>query len=101
MGDCGGDGSNGLILSTDPQLLMLVAVSGTAIQSSSPMNLLPSASSVINMADSQERAIFAKVMHIKEESMDVELVDPPSEVKEVSYRVLYVCGCCIVCIRCR
>ncbi|XP_076468689.1 transformation/transcription domain-associated protein-like isoform X2 [Babylonia areolata] len=64
------------------ELLMLVAVSGTAIQSSSPMNLLPSASSVINMADSQERATFANIMHIKEENMDVELVDPPADVKE-------------------
>ncbi|KAK7109588.1 transformation/transcription domain-associated protein-like isoform X2 [Littorina saxatilis] len=64
------------------ELLLQVAVSGTPIQSSSPMNLLPSASSVINMADSQERATFANIVHIKEESMDVELVDPPAEVKE-------------------
>jgi hypothetical protein len=65
------------------QLLTKVAVSSTQIQSSSPMNLLPSAASVINMADSQERALFANIMHIKEEAMDVELVDPTADVNEV------------------
>lgn len=40
------------------------------------------------MADSQERATFASIMRIKEENMDIELVDPSKDdivVKEVSH----------------
>ncbi|KAL5007444.1 hypothetical protein ScPMuIL_016250 [Solemya velum] len=56
-------------------LLLLVAVSGHSIQSSSFMNLLPSASSIVNLADSQERALFASIIKLKEEPMDVESLD--------------------------
>lgn len=51
------------------------------------MNLLPSASSVVNLADSQDRAAFATLMKIKEEPMDVESVDSNKE--EVDFLVLY------------
>ena len=51
------------------------------------MNLLPSASSVVNLADSQDRAAFATLMKIKEEPMDVESVDSNKE--EVESLVLY------------
>ena len=54
-------------------------MSGHTIQSSSPMNLLPSASSIVNLADSQERAAFANIMKMKEEPMDVESVDSNKE----------------------
>ena len=43
------------------------------------MNLLPSASSIVNLADSQERAAFANIMKMKEEPMDVESVDSNKE----------------------
>ncbi|XP_076072619.1 transformation/transcription domain-associated protein-like isoform X5 [Mytilus galloprovincialis] len=65
------------------ELLLSVAVSGHAIQSSSSMNLLPSASSVVNLADSQDRAAFATLMKIKEEPMDVESVDSNKEEEEI------------------
>lgn len=61
------------------ELLLVTAVDGTAIQSASPNVMLPSICSVIEQADSQERANFAMVTSIKEEPMDVESV----ETKEV------------------
>ncbi|ESP00831.1 hypothetical protein LOTGIDRAFT_140419, partial [Lottia gigantea] len=65
------------------ELLISVAVNGLSIQSSSPMNLLPSANSVVNMADSQDRAIFANITHLKEEPMDVESVDSNKEEDDI------------------
>lgn len=61
------------------QLVLAVAMSGHTIQSSSPMSLLPSASSIVNLADSHERAAFANIMKMKEEPMDVESVDSNKE----------------------
>ncbi|XP_035826346.1 transformation/transcription domain-associated protein isoform X2 [Aplysia californica] len=61
------------------ELLLGVSVKSTMIQSSSPMNLLPSVCSVISMADSQDRADFAAIMKVKEEPMDVESVDSARE----------------------
>ena len=51
----------------------------SAITSSSPMNLLPSVSSVIAMADPQDRADFTALTKVKEEPMDVETVDSAKE----------------------
>ena len=62
------------------------------IQSSSPMNLLPSACSVISLADSQERAEFAALMKVKEEPMDVETVDTiKEEVCHVFFPITFLC----------
>ncbi len=58
---------------------MSVAVNGMTINSSSPMSLLPSACSVVNLADSHDRATFAIVSKMKEEPMDVESVDSNKE----------------------
>ena len=49
------------------------------------MNLLPSASSIVNMADSQDRATFATIMKMKEEPMDV-VVDSNKEEVECNFR---------------
>lgn len=43
------------------------------------MNLLPSASGIVNLADSQDRVAFATVMKMKEEPMDVESLDSNKE----------------------
>ena len=53
-------------------------MNGLSIQSASAMNLLPSASSIVNLADSQDRATFATIMKMKEEPMDV-IVDSNKE----------------------
>ncbi|XP_065923524.1 transformation/transcription domain-associated protein isoform X7 [Magallana gigas] len=65
------------------ELVLAVAMSGHTIQSSSPMSLLPSASSIVNLADSHERAAFANIMKMKEEPMDVESVDSNKEEEEI------------------
>jgi len=56
-----------------------VGVSGHTIQSSSTLNLLPSASSIVSLADSSERAHFANAVKMKEEPMDVEALDSNKE----------------------
>ncbi len=61
------------------QLLLAVAVAGMSIQSSNPANLLPSASSVVNMADSHDRQAFAMVTRMKDEPMDVESIETKQE----------------------
>lgn len=58
---------------------MSVAVNGHTIQSSSSLNLLPSASSIVSLADSQDRAHFANIMKMKEEPMDIEALDSNKE----------------------
>lgn len=65
------------------ELLLSVAVVNQNIQSSSQMNLLPSVCSVINMADSQERAAFSTILKMKEETMDVESVDGNKDEEEI------------------
>ncbi|XP_055874365.1 transformation/transcription domain-associated protein-like isoform X5 [Biomphalaria glabrata] len=65
------------------ELLLVVAVDSTLIQSSSPMNLLPSVASVINLADSQDRADFAALVKVKEEPMDVESLDSTKEEEDI------------------
>ena len=60
------------------QLILSVAMNGHSIQSSAVMNLLPSASSIVSLADSQDRATFATIMKMKEEPMDV-VVDSNKE----------------------
>lgn len=57
------------------ELLLVTAVTTTSIQSSTTSSLLPSVSSVINLADSQERANFAMVTSVKEEPADVDCVE--------------------------
>uniref|UniRef100_A0A0L8IF18 Non-specific serine/threonine protein kinase n=1 Tax=Octopus bimaculoides TaxID=37653 RepID=A0A0L8IF18_OCTBM len=57
------------------ELLLAVAVPNQPIQSLSPMSLLPSICSVINMADSQERAAFSTILKMKEETVDMDVVD--------------------------
>ena len=76
------------LLCTLFQLILSVAMNGTSIQSSAIMNLLPSASSIVNMADSQDRATFATIMKMKEEPMDV-VVDSNKE--EVRYNFKLYC----------
>ncbi|KAH3795931.1 hypothetical protein DPMN_149493 [Dreissena polymorpha] len=58
---------------------MSVAVTGHPIQSCSSLNLLPSASSVVSLADVSERAQFANMTRMKEEPMDVEAIDHNKE----------------------
>ncbi|XP_053373271.1 transformation/transcription domain-associated protein-like isoform X1 [Mercenaria mercenaria] len=65
------------------ELLMSVAVNGHTIQSSSSLNLLPSASSIVSLADSQDRAHFATIMKMKEEPMDIETLDSNKEDDEI------------------
>ncbi|XP_033761645.1 transformation/transcription domain-associated protein-like [Pecten maximus] len=65
------------------ELLLSVAMNGHSIQSSSSLNLLPSASSIVNLADSQDRAAFQTIMKMKEEPMDVESVDSNKEEEEI------------------
>ncbi|XP_041366452.1 transformation/transcription domain-associated protein-like [Gigantopelta aegis] len=65
------------------ELLLSVAVNGLSIQSSSPMNLLPSACSVVNLADSHDRASFATIVRMKEEPMDVESLDSNKEDEDI------------------
>ena len=67
------------------QLLLAVAVAGMSIQSSNPANLLPSASSVVNMADSHDRQAFAMVTRMKDEPMDVESIETKQE--EVHFKI--------------
>ena len=58
---------------------MGVSVKGSAINSSSPMNLLPSVCSVIALADSQDRADWQALQRVKEEPMDVETLNEARE----------------------
>ncbi|BFZ01386.1 hypothetical protein BsWGS_04423 [Bradybaena similaris] len=57
------------------ELLLGVALKSTGIQSSSPVNLLPSICSVISMADSQERAEYSALIKVKDEPIDAESSD--------------------------
>ncbi|KFM75841.1 Transformation/transcription domain-associated protein, partial [Stegodyphus mimosarum] len=57
------------------ELLLVTAVDGTTIQSSTPNVLLPSITSVIEQADSQERANYAMTASVKEEPADVVSVE--------------------------
>ena len=54
---------------------MSVAMNGHSIQSSNSQLLLPSVTSVVNYADSSDKATFAMVTNMKEEPMDVESLD--------------------------
>ncbi|GFN80649.1 transformation/transcription domain-associated protein [Plakobranchus ocellatus] len=65
------------------ELILGVSLKSSNIQSSSPMNLLPSACSVISLADAQERAEFTALMKVKEEPMDVEAVDTIKEEEDM------------------
>ena len=49
------------------------------IQSSNGANLMPSASSVVNMADSHDRQAFVMVSKMKDEPMDVESIETNKE----------------------
>lgn len=63
------------------------------------MNLLPSASSVVSLADSQDRAAFATMMKIKEEPMDVESVDSnKEEVRLLFYKFIFIFSSATSCI---
>ena len=70
------------------QLLLAVAVAGMTIQSSNGANLMPSASSVVNMADSHDRQAFVMVSKMKDEPMDVESIETNKE--EVCVLVLVI-----------
>ncbi|CAL1526416.1 unnamed protein product [Lymnaea stagnalis] len=65
------------------ELILGVSLETTAIQSSSPMNLLPSAGSVITLADSLERAEFAALIKVKDEPMDVETLDSTKDEEDM------------------
>jgi hypothetical protein len=45
------------------------------MQNSNPLSLLPSATNVINMADSHDRSSFVMVSQLKEEPMDIQGYD--------------------------
>ena len=60
-----------------------MAVNGLSISSGNPTSSLPSATSVVNMADSHDRAAFAMVSKLKEEPMDVEALDSQKEEDEI------------------
>lgn len=62
------------------QLVLNVAVSGHSVQGS-PAASLPAATSVVNLADSHDRANFNMVAKMKEEPMDVETLENKEEVK--------------------
>ena len=71
-----------LVVTASPvvtQLLLNVAVNGLSIQSSSSATVLPSPTSVINLADSHDKAAFLMVTKMKEEPMDVESLDVNKE----------------------
>ncbi|XP_054724829.1 transformation/transcription domain-associated protein-like [Uloborus diversus] len=61
------------------ELLLVTAVDGIPIQTSTPNVLLPAITAVIEQADSQERATYAMSASIKEEPMDVESVENKEE----------------------
>ncbi|KAL3832377.1 hypothetical protein ACJMK2_024027 [Sinanodonta woodiana] len=65
------------------ELLLSVAMTGHPIQSSSSLNLLPSASSIVNLADSHDRVLFTSIMKMKEEPMDVETLDSNKEEDDI------------------
>ena len=68
--------------------MLSIAVNGTSISSAHPTAaLLPSATSVINLADSNNRAAFNIITRMKEEPMDVESLDATKE--EVNAWALY------------
>ena len=62
---------------------------GLSIQSSNLLGALPAATSVINLADSHNRAAFTILTQIKEEPMDVESLDVNKE--EVHFRYIIKC----------
>ena len=53
------------------------------ISSGNPTGSLPSATSVVSMADSHDRTAFAMVSKLKEEPMDVETLDSQKEEDEI------------------
>lgn len=57
------------------QLVLNVSTPGLSIQNSNPLSLLPSATNVINMADTHDRSSFVAVSQLKEEPMDVQTYD--------------------------
>ncbi len=61
------------------QLLLAVSVNSLAITSSNQTGLLPSATNVISLADSHDRATFTMVSKMKEEPMDVDTLDTNKE----------------------
>ena len=63
------------------QLVLNVAVNGHSVQAS-PATSLPAATSVVTLADSQDRANFNTVAKMKEEPMDVETLENKEEVSQ-------------------
>ena len=72
------------------QLVLSVAMSGMSMQSASSNSLLPSATSVVSLADSHDRAAFALVTKMKDEPMDVESVDTSKGNKYLHFYQLYM-----------
>ncbi len=62
-------------------------MAGMTIQSSNGGNLLPSATSVVNMADTHDRQAFAMVTKLKDEPMDVESIETNKEEVSVNLNV--------------
>ena len=71
------------------QLLLAVAVAGMSIQSSNGSNLLPSATSVVNMADSHDRQAFVMVSKMKDEPMDVESIETNKEEVSTNFIIFF------------
>nr|XP_042899044.1 transformation/transcription domain-associated protein isoform X5 [Parasteatoda tepidariorum] len=61
------------------ELLLVTAVEGATVQSSTPTVMLPAITAILEQADAQEKANFATATLIKEEPMDVVSVDAREE----------------------
>ena len=65
------------------ELLLAVAVAGMSIQSSNGGNLVSSATSVVNMANSHDCQAFIMASRMKDEPMDVESIEANKEEDEI------------------
>lgn len=65
------------------QLLLNIAVNGLSISATGASCQLPSATSVINLADSHDRTAFDIAFKMKEEPMDVVSLDNNKEDEEI------------------
>ena len=55
--------------------MLMTVVTSSQIQCSTPIYLLPSIGSVVDLADSQERAAFTMLANVKEEVMETDTLD--------------------------
>uniref|UniRef100_T1JAK1 Transformation/transcription domain-associated protein n=1 Tax=Strigamia maritima TaxID=126957 RepID=T1JAK1_STRMM len=72
------------------ELILVTAVNGLSIQSSSASTMVPSINSIIHLADSQDRNSFSIFSNVKEEPMDVEILDSNKEEEEIDIELTTV-----------